>query len=579
MIAVLINLYLIVFIEQISRKFKSWKFIANSHIIFIYLFRYLNNYIDIMKTIAISLLGTILDQRGRGKKRWEKWRPTISLCQQEDLLIDRMELVFQPSYQKLADAVTEDIKQVSPETDVRQHLIDFEDPWDFEQVYGALHDFCRQYEFNTDKEEYLVHITTGTHVAQICLYLLTEAHYLPGRLIQTSPPSKNRNTLGNYQIIDLDLSKYDQIASRFSKEHKEGTVYLKSGIETRNTEFNRVIAQLEKVSINSNDPILLTGPTGAGKSQLAKRIYQLKQQRGQVSGKLVEINCATLRGENAMSTLFGHKKGAFTGAINQRAGLLLEANNGILFLDEIGELGVDEQAMLLRAIEDKNFMPFGADTSVSSNFQLIAGTNKDLFEDSRKGNFREDLLARINLWTYRLPSLKERIEDLEVNLDYELERFAQKAGSLVSFNKNARQRYMRFAHSPEATWKANFRDLNASVTRMATLADGGRITEEVAKEEIQRLRHDWSSGAQQNNPGDITAQFLDHEQHEKLDLFEHIQLAGIATACKNAKSIAEAGRILFNQSRQQKKSINDSHRLKQILNKYELEFKDIQGKI
>ncbi len=529
-----------------------------------------------MKTVTISLLGTVLDQRGRGKKRWSKWRPTISLCQQEDLIVDRMELVFQSHHQQLADLVIDDIQLISPETEVRQHNISFEDPWDFEQVYGALHDFSREYQFDRDKEEYLVHITTGTHVAQICLYLLTEAHYLPGRLIQTSPSNRNSNEPGSYQIIDLDLSKYDQIASRFSKEHREGTVYLKGGIETKNIPFNRVIAQLEKVSINSDDPILLTGATGVGKSLLAKRIYQLKHQRGQVQGKLVEVNCATIRGDNAMSTLFGHKKGAFTGAVAQRAGLLLEADDGILFLDEIGELGLDEQAMLLRAIEDKNFMPFGADSPISSNFQLIAGTNRDLFADAREGKFREDLLARINLWTYRLPMLKERMEDLEVNLDYELERFALKAGSLVSFNKAARSRYLKFAQTPEASWRANFRDLNASVTRMATLADGGRITVEVVDDEIQRLRHDWLVTSQEWDPRAITAPFLDEEVHAQLDLFEHIQLAGIADVCKNSRSMAEAGRILFDQSREQKKSINDSHRLKQILGKYGVQFEALQ---
>ena len=525
-----------------------------------------------MKTIAISLLGTVLDQRGRGEKRWAKWRPTVSLCQQEDLIVDRMELVFQSRDQRLADFVTEDIQQVSPETEVRHHHISFDDPWDFEQVYGALHDFSRQYQFNQDNEDYLVHITTGTHVAQICLYLLTEAHYLPGRLIQTAPPRRGTDELANYQIIDLDLSKYDQIASRFSKEHREGTIYLKGGIETKNKLFNQVIAQLEKVSINSDDPILLTGSTGVGKSQLAKRVYQLKHQRGQVKGKLVEVNCATIRGENAMSTLFGHKKGAFTGAVTQRAGLLLEAHDGILFLDEIGELGLDEQAMLLRAIEDKNFMPFGSDSTVSSNFQLIAGTNRDLFQDAREGRFREDLLARINLWTYRLPSLQERMEDLEVNLEYELERFAQKSGSLVSFNKLARNRYLKFARAPEATWHANFRDLNASVTRMATLSDGGRITIEVVDEEIERLKHDWTATSQEYNPKAITAKFLDEKVHAGLDLFEHLQLAAIANICSKTQSMAEAGRLLFDQSRVAKKSINDSHRLKQILGKYGIEF-------
>jgi len=526
-----------------------------------------------MKTVAISLLGTVLDQRGKGQKRWDKWRPTVSLCQHEDLLIDRLELVYQSRDQELADTVSADIVRVSPETTVKQHRVDIEDAWDFEQVYSALHDFSRGYKFKTDTEDYLIHITTGTHVAQICLYLLTEARYLPGRLIQTSPPRREDGMSPNYQIIDLDLSKYDQIASRFSKEHHDGTVYLKGGIETLNKAFNHTITQLEKISINSADPILLTGPTGAGKSQLARRIYQLKQQRGQVSGKMVEVNCATLRGENAMSALFGHKKGAFTGASSARSGLLLEANNGVLFLDEIGELGSDEQAMLLRAVEDKNFMPFGSDTVVNSNFQLIAGTNHDLFDDVTRGAFREDLLARINLWTYRLPSLKERMEDLEVNLDYELQRYAQKAGSLVSFNKGARKTYLKFANSTEAVWRANFRDLNASITRMATLADGGRITESVVNDEIQRLKRDWRAvNASDTHPSVITAGYLSAEIHASLDLFEHIQLAAVIQACKNSKSMADAGRLLFDKSRLEKKSLNDSHRLKQFLDKYRLKF-------
>ena len=279
-----------------------------------------------------------------------------------------------------------------------------------------------------------------------------------------------------------------------------------------------------------------------------------------------------------MSTLFGHKKGAFTGAISNRSGLLLEANTGMLFLDEIGELGLDEQAMLLRAIEDKNFMPVGSDCTVKSDFQLIAGSNRDLFQASRNGQFREDLLARINLWTYRLPALKERMEDLEVNLEYELERYARKTGTLVSFNKLAKEHYLTFAHCPDASWQANFRDLNASVTRMATLANGGRISKATVEDEIKRLKHDWHHTSQALDPKTVTASFLDDETHTRLDLFEHIQLAGTLQTCKNASSLAEAGRMLFDQSRARKKSPNDSHRLKQYLAKYNLDFAQLKTK-
>ena len=120
-----------------------------------------------------------------------------------------------------------------------------------------------------------------------------------------------------------------------------------------------MIDRIEQVAIRSKAPILLTGPTGAGKSQLAKRIYELKLARHQIKGAFVEVNCATLRGDAAMSALFGHVKGAFTGAASNRAGLLRAANGSIVFLDEIGELGLDEQAMILRAIEDKRFLPVG----------------------------------------------------------------------------------------------------------------------------------------------------------------------------------------------------------------------------
>ena len=528
------------------------------------------------KQVVFGLLGPTLDQ-GKGPSRWERWRPTVAICQHEDFLVDRFELLYQERYTALAEKIKGDIALVSPETEVRLHQIAMDDPWDFEDVYGDLHDFAQNYSFNTNKEEYYIHITTGTHVAQICLFLLTEARYFPAKLLQTSPPKRaEKDSVGTFAVIDLDLSKYDRLASRFQQEQQSGLTFLKSGIDTRNKAFNQMIEQIEQVAIQSRAPILLMGPTGAGKSQLARRIYDLKKFRHQLEGSFVEVNCATLRGENAMSTLFGHRKGAFTGAVQARDGLLKTANSGILFLDELGELGLDEQAMLLRALEEKRFLPVGADKEVESDFQLITGTNRDLHDEVRSGQFREDLLARINLWTYHLPGLRDRKEDFEPNLEYELEIFAQQNGSFVNFNKEARRRFLSFAKSPEGVWSGNFRDLNASVTRMSTLAPGGRITTAVVEEEIARLSRAWQpkSTSSLNEP---LVDLLGEDYSDTIDLFTQTQLAKVVEVCKESKSMADAGRKLFSVSRQQRAKTNDSDRLRKYLQKFDLTWKDINS--
>lgn len=527
-----------------------------------------------MNNVVIGILGSRLDHGGLGKRRWERWRPSVALLMHPEFQVDEYLLMYLPEDQLLLDLTVQDMAQVSPQTKVTAVPIACEDPWDFEQVYSQIHAVAESQVFDVELNNYFVNITTGTHVAQICLYLLAEARYLPGKLLQSSP-GKN-GVQGTYHVIDLDLSRYDQIASRFAKESSDAVIHLKSGIQTRNKAFNSLIEQLEQVSIKSTAPMLLNGPTGAGKSQLAKRIYELKKQRGQVSGALVEVNCATLRGDNAMSALFGHVKGAFTGALNARMGLLREADKGLLFLDEIGELGLDEQAMLLRAIEEKIFMPFGGDQPVTSNFQLIAGTHRNLFEQVLQGLFREDLLARINLWTYELPSLKDRIEDLEPNIEHELQKFTRTAGYKVSFNKGAREIYLQFANSSQALWRANFRDLNSSMTRMATLAVGGRITEVIVESEIARLQKSWS-GFQDKLPvqQDVLDELLSPEQINELDLFDRLQLNEVIKVCRNSRSLAEAGRVLFNASREKKTSSNDSHRVKQYLQKFGLSFSQL----
>ncbi|NWG47172.1 MAG: sigma 54-interacting transcriptional regulator [Alphaproteobacteria bacterium] len=524
-------------------------------------------------TVVIGFLGSTLDASKIGPSRWSKWRPSVALCMHEDLRVDRFVLLHGTPHLRLADYVAEDIASVSPETTVERHVLDFRDPWDFEEVYGKLLDFARSYRFDPEAEDYLVHITTGTHVGQICLFLLTEAHYFPGKLLQTQPRRGTADAVGMWNTIDLDLSRYDSIATRFAAHAAESTSFLKSGIETRNRAFNRMIDEIEQVALRSKAPLLLMGPTGAGKSQLARRIYELKRLRHQVKGAFVEVNCATLRGDGTMSALFGHRKGAFTGAAADRPGLLRSADTGVLFLDEIGELGLDEQAMILRAVEDKRFLPVGADTDVASDFQLIAGTNRRLTDQVASGAFREDLFARLNLWTFELPGLAERQEDIAPNLDYELDRFAEREGNRVTFNKEAREAYLAFATGPEALWTGNFRDLAASVTRMATFSPGGRIDRASVDAEIVRLRKLWTATS---GEGDDLEAVLGIDRLAALDPFDRVQLAYVVAICRASRSLSEAGRRLFSASRARKASSNDADRLRKYLARFGLAWSDLQ---
>jgi transcriptional regulatory protein RtcR len=521
--------------------------------------------------VVIGLLGTTLDQ-GRHPDRWQAWRPSVAICRQPNLIVHRFELLHALRDVSLAQFIGRDIQSVSPETTVQPHRVEFEDPWDFENVYETLFAFAKNYAFN-DEEDYLVHITTGTHVAQICLFLLTEARWIPGRLLQSSP-DRDRSAPGTVKIIDLDLSRYDGIASRFQQEQREGASFLKGGIETRNAAFNRLIDRIEQVAIATHVPILLTGPTGAGKSRLARRIYELKKVRRAVKGEFVDLNCATLRGDGAMSALFGHTKGAFTGALKDRPGLLRAADGGVLFLDEIGELGLDEQAMLLRALEEKTFLPLGSDRESSSDFQLIAGTNRDLPASVGEGRFREDLLARINLWTFALPGLRERPEDIEPNLQFELEQYSRKTGRHIAFSKEARLQFLEFAQSRAAAWKGNFRDLNAAVSRMATLSLGGRISVEAVEEEIGRLRYAWAD-RDERGPNSRLVQLLGPARLAGIDLFDRVQLSHVIEVCSRSRSLSDAGRTLYNASRDRKTTANDADRLRKYLARFGIDWQQI----
>ena len=534
-----------------------------------------------MKTSVVSILGMIKDAAGgRKDARWSCWRPNVGLAQQERLPIDEFHLIVESKDLELAEFVKEDIVSVSPRTKVIFHEISLKNAWDFEEVYETFYEISRKPCFHEDKTDYYIHISTGSHVEQICLFLLAESHNLPGKLVQTSPREGHgvrdaKDPKGSIDIIDLDLSRYDKLARRFERKRQDDLAFLKLGIATRNRDFNRLIETIERVAVRSKKPLLLSGPTGAGKTQLASLIYDLRKRDCALKGRFVKVNCAALSGELVQSALFGHRKGAFTGAIADSDGYIKEADGGVLFLDEIGTLPSDTQALLLKAIEERTFRPLGSKQDEHSDFQLICGTNSDLESAVESGKFRRDLLERINLWSFRLPGLADRREDIEPNIEYEIERYSRETKEHISFSSEARRRFVDFALDPATPWTGNFRELNAMITRMATLAEGGRISTDVVEEEIRRNRASAQKRRQVKASGgetDLEA-LLGKDYASRFDAFDLVQLSYVVDICRESKTMADAAKRLFSVSRLSKKSSNDTDRLSKYLARFGLKFK------
>jgi DNA-binding NtrC family response regulator len=252
------------------------------------------------------------------------------------------------------------------------------------------------------------------------------------------------------------------------------------------SELIREAVELAKKVALSNASVLLTGETGTGKEVFAQAIHHASSRRNR---NFVAINCSAISHDLLESEFFGHLAGAFTGAVKDRKGLLAEANNGTIFLDEIGELATDLQVKLLRVIETGEYIRIGDNKPVKTDVRIIAATNRNLQMEIEKGNFREDLFYRISVFQIRLPALKERIIDIEPLAYHFLHLFAAKS----------RKKIERI--SPECInkleqhkWNGNTRELRNVLERCVILADGNEITSDLLPFEIQNTSESGSGG-------------------------------------------------------------------------------------
>jgi transcriptional regulator with GAF, ATPase, and Fis domain len=224
--------------------------------------------------------------------------------------------------------------------------------------------------------------------------------------------------------------------------------------------------------------VLITGESGSGKELVARELHRLSAH---ASGPFVPINCAALPENLVESELFGHERGAFTGAVSTRKGAFESADRGTLFLDEIGELPLTAQAKLLRVLEDHTVMRVGSTRGITVNSRVLAATNRNLEAAVREGNFREDLLYRINVHQLKVPPLRERREDIALLAERFLEETCRRFGLLPkSISGEARELLVAWDWS-----RNNVRELRNVIERMVVMSDGDRLRAEHVPVEIR----------------------------------------------------------------------------------------------
>ena len=307
----------------------------------------------------------------------------------------------------------------------------------------------------------------------------------------------------NDKIIPLLHRALEKIALKQRVQQLEKQVihqYTFENILGESLAIKRAVELAQKVSA-TDATVLLSGETGTGKEVFANAIHNNSKRAGK---SFVALNCSAFSKDLLESEIFGHKAGAFTGAVKEKKGLIEEANGGTIFLDEIGEMPVELQAKLLRVLENGEFIKVGDTKTVKVNVRIISATNRNLEEEVKKGHFREDLYYRLNVFSILLPSLNERKKDIALLAKHYVNVFSVKMNKKIL---NIQDSFI--THLEHHNWKGNIRELKNVIERAVILCDEDTLVLQHLPVEIQH---------QENNTGNVLSAF-DLSSIEKL----HIQ--------------------------------------------------------
>lgn len=353
-----------------------------------------------------------------------------------------------------------------PELAVEQRHLNLDDPTDYLAILRALREHISEITAVTPGADYFISVTSGTPQMHACWLLLAASGEIPARIINVRPQrfiSRDRPL-----VSELDFTRVEFPVVRSGLAFA-GQVEESPDFETALRELGVVgdhpsmyhALETGAMLAPTSYPVLILGETGTGKELLARFIHLLSKRPHE---RFVPLNCGAIPNELVESVLFGHKKGAFTGAVSDQDGKFVQADGGTLFLDELGELPLDVQTKLLRVLEDGMVESLGARRARKVDVRIIAATNRNLSRAIKQGRFREDLYYRLNVGEIMLPPLRERRSDIPKIALHVLDQVNQKLRRPKRLSAGALTRLQN------QTWAGNIRELQNALERSLLLS-------------------------------------------------------------------------------------------------------------
>lgn len=410
--------------------------------------------------------------------------PVLTLLSEKQF--QRIYIFTTPNTLLNAQGLRREIIARNHEGETRIFNIDIPDPTDYEELYLHIYKRCQEImaENEAQKPEYFIATASGTPQMQTVWFLLAQSELVPATLLKITPPRFLKPNQKAVSEIKLSLEKFPRISSPSQRELEIETTYLRK--EKLEAERKDLVLQFSQYKMIGKSPqleqvkdtitaashydsaVLIQGATGTGKELVARAIHFNSMRKTE---PFIVVNCAAIPETLVESELFGHEKGAFTGAIQQKKGRFELADKGTIFLDEVGDMPLSAQAKILRVLQDNEITRVGGTKTIKADVRFIAATNRDLAALISEDKFREDLYYRLKVIDIQMPSLSERREDIPLLIEY----FLGLHNHRYKHQKQLNRETMKLLF--EYDWPGNIRELENTVERAFVLAKGNIIKE------------------------------------------------------------------------------------------------------